>query len=62
MRYLDTGAMYRAMTWWMLRSGVDVNDPRAVADRADEPLILSGTTPLSPSITVDGDDVARGDS
>ena len=24
--YLDTGAMYRAMTWWMLRHGVDVHD------------------------------------
>ena len=27
--YLDTGAMYRAMTWWMLRQGVDVHDPAA---------------------------------
>ena len=24
LRYLDTGAMYRAMTWWLLRNGVDV--------------------------------------
>ncbi len=27
--YLDTGAMYRAMTWWMLRHGVDVHDAHA---------------------------------
>ena len=33
LRYLDTGAMYRAMTWWMLRHGVDVDDPDAVAER-----------------------------
>src|SRR4029078_10568980 len=26
LRYLDTGAMYRAMTWWMLRHGVPVAD------------------------------------
>ena len=48
LRYLDTGAMYRAMTWWMLRNGVDVDDPEAVADRADEPLILSGTDAAGP--------------
>jgi CMP/dCMP kinase len=62
--YLDTGAMYRAMTWWMLRHGVDVHDPDAVASRCDEPRIESGTDPLGPTITVDGEDVAvaiRGD-
>jgi pantoate ligase/cytidylate kinase len=29
--YLDTGAMYRALAWWVLRQGVDPEDPRAVA-------------------------------
>jgi CMP/dCMP kinase len=57
LRYLDTGAMYRAMTWWLLRQGVDVRDPDAVAARVDEPEILSGTDPLGPSILVDGVDV-----
>ena len=59
MRYLDTGAMYRGMTWWMLRAGVDVDDPEAVAARVGEPLIIPGTAPLGPTITVDGIDVAR---
>jgi cytidylate kinase len=58
LRYLDTGAMYRGITWWMLREGVDVHDPDAVAARAAEPEILSGTDPLAPTITVDGVDVA----
>ena len=58
LRYLDTGAMYRAMTWWMLRHGVDVHDAAAVAARCGEPLIESGTDPLAPTITVDGEDVA----
>jgi CMP/dCMP kinase len=58
LRYLDTGAMYRAMTWWMLRHGVDVHDPGEVAARCVEPLIESGTDPLAPTITVDGQDVA----
>lgn len=58
LRYLDTGAMFRAVTWWMLRAGVDVHDPAAVAARCDEPVLVSGTDPLHPTITVDGEDVA----
>lgn len=58
LRYLDTGAMYRAMTWWLLREGVDVTDPEAVAVRCDEPEIHSGTDPAHPTILVDGFDVA----
>ena len=57
LRYLDTGAMYRGMTWWMLREGVDVHDPEAVAARCGEPEILSGTDPEGPSILVEGVDV-----
>jgi cytidylate kinase len=57
LRYLDTGAMYRGMTWWMLREGVDVHDREAVAARAGEPEILSGTDPNGPSIVVEGVDV-----
>jgi cytidylate kinase len=58
LRYLDTGAMYRAMTWWMLRAGVDVHDPLAVAARCAEPRIEPGTDPEAPTISVDGQDVA----
>jgi cytidylate kinase len=57
LRYLDTGAMFRAMTWWMLQAGVDVHDPEAVAARVDEADVVSGTDPLAPTITVDGTDV-----
>ncbi|MBM7506373.1 (d)CMP kinase [Nocardioides sp. 31GB23] len=57
LRYLDTGAMYRAMTWWMLEHGVDVHDAEAVAARCTEPVIDSGTDPLGPTIHVDGHDV-----
>jgi cytidylate kinase len=58
LRYLDTGAMYRAMTWWMLRHEVPVDDPAAVAARCGEPAIESGTDPARPTISVDGLDVA----
>ncbi len=58
LRYLDTGAQYRAMTWWMLDQGVDVHDAAAVAARSAEAAIASGTDPLAPTITVDGRDVS----
>ena len=58
LRYLDTGAMFRAMTWWLLREGVDVREVEAVAAVAGRPSIESGTDPLAPTITVDGTDVS----
>ena len=57
LRYLDTGAMYRALTWWMLSRGVPVGDPGAVAGRAQEPVIEVGTDPGDPAVSVDGTDV-----
>jgi len=59
LRYLDTGAMYRAMTWWMLEHGVSVEDPAAVAAAAGEPVVRCGTDPVNPWILVNGADVAR---
>ncbi|NWF28635.1 (d)CMP kinase [Streptomyces sp. PKU-EA00015] len=56
--YLDTGAQYRAITWWMISNGIDVADPAAVAAVADKPVIESGTDPAAPTITVDGFDAA----
>ena len=37
-RYLDTGSMYRIVTLAMLRAGVDLTDPAAIAARADVPM------------------------
>ena len=58
LRYLDTGAMYRALTWWLLRQGVDTGDPETVARHAAEPVIEVGVDPAAPQITVDGEDVS----
>ncbi|RNL63684.1 (d)CMP kinase [Nocardioides marmoriginsengisoli] len=58
LRYLDTGAQFRAITLWMLRHDVDIHDPAAVAAQAETPVLVSGTDPAAPTITVDGDDVA----
>src|SRR5436190_18633966 len=35
-RYLDTGAMYRAVTWLALERGIDLDDEQAVAGLARE--------------------------
>lgn len=64
-RYLDTGAMFRAIAWAMLRDGVDVHDADAVAAHAATPVITSGTDPQNATIHVDGTDVGveiRGDA
>jgi CMP/dCMP kinase len=59
LRYLDTGAQFRAMTVWMLDHDVDLGDPGAIASACDRPVIESGTDPLAPTIAVDGVDVAE---
>lgn len=58
LRYLDTGAMYRAITWWCLERGIDVADAAAVALRSGEPVLRLGTDPGCPGIEVDGRDVS----
>jgi len=57
--YLDTGAMYRAMTWWMLSHGVEVDDAQAVAARASEPRLEVFTEPDGPGVLIDGLDVTE---
>jgi cytidylate kinase len=57
LRYLDTGAMYRALTWWMLHHGVPVGSAEAVAAQAGRPAIEVSTDPGRPVISVDGTDV-----
>jgi CMP/dCMP kinase len=58
LRYLDTGAMYRALTWWLLTHDVDISSPDAIAEHARRPVIEIGTDPVTPQIRVDGTDVA----
>ena len=60
LRYLDTGAMYRAITWAVLEAGVNPDDAAAVATFiAHPPVIDSGTDPGDPTITVNGVDVGE---
>ncbi len=57
LRYLDTGAMYRAVTWWMGDRGVDLGDPSAIAAAAALPELVPGTDPSAETITIDATDV-----
>jgi cytidylate kinase len=61
LRYLDTGAMYRALTWWFIAEGTDPADVAgnpAIAARAAEPVIEVSTDPVHPWTRVDGRDVS----
>jgi cytidylate kinase len=57
-RYLDTGSMYRALTWWLLERGVAVSDVGLVGELAAEPVIEVGTDPRAPWTRVNGTDVS----
>lgn len=52
--YLDTGAMYRAVTWAVLSAGVDPQDADTVAKVAGEIDVVIGTDPEHQSVFVDG--------
>ena len=64
--YLDTGAMYRACTWWCLHKGIDLD-----ADIVDEQVITEtvgeffteghfdiSVDPDNPKVTADGVDIS----
>lgn len=55
--YLDTGAMYRALTWWCLRTEVPLDDREAVARASRELPLELGTNPAAPTVHVGGEDV-----
>jgi cytidylate kinase len=59
LRYLDTGAMYRAVTWSVLDRGVDVDDAEAVAARARDLVLVISTDPQHAAISADGADVTE---
>jgi cytidylate kinase len=52
--YLDTGAMFRALTWWCLHEQVDLDDLEAVAEAARRLPLTMGTDPTVPSVQVGG--------
>jgi cytidylate kinase len=59
-RFIDTGAMYRAVTWLALRRGVDIGDPKALARTALAARVEVGDAPAGDAgvtvVRVDGED------
>jgi cytidylate kinase len=55
--YLDTGAMYRAVTWWCLEEGVDLDDQESVAQATRDIPLEMGTDPATPSVRVSGREI-----
>ena len=62
-RYLDTGSMYRIVTLAMVRAGVDLDDPDAIAAASDVPMSV-GFDPQREQAFLGDEDVSaeiRGD-
>lgn len=57
LRYLDTGAMYRAVTWAVLEQGVDPHDEAGVAELARALRLEVSTDPADQWTRVNGRDV-----
>lgn len=55
--YLDTGAMYRALTWFCVTNGIDLSDAAAVEQAARDLVLDVSTTPLEEYVRVGGTDV-----
>ncbi len=57
--FLDTGAMYRALTWWCLERDIDLTDADAVAAAARDLPLTVGTDPDAPTVSVAGTDISQ---
>ena len=57
MAYLDTGAMYRAATWWCVHRDIDLDDHDAILAAVEEIPWQVGTDPADPRFVVDEVDI-----
>lgn len=57
--FLDTGAMYRAATWWALDQGVDLDDPQALADNTARMTLEISESEAGQVVRVNGMDVSE---
>lgn len=57
--YLDTGAMYRALTWRVLQAGIAVDDEPAVAELLSQCDINLSGEPSAINVYMDGQDVTQ---
>jgi pantoate ligase / CMP/dCMP kinase len=57
--YLDTGAMYRAVTWLTLQSGIAIDDEAAIAELVSRCEIEISGDPAAVSVRINGQDVTQ---
>ncbi|MFJ5957862.1 (d)CMP kinase [Paenarthrobacter sp. NPDC092416] len=57
--YLDTGAMYRALTWYCLKTGVDLQDGAAVEQASKAMPLEISTSTAAEYVAVDGTDITE---
>lgn len=55
--YIDTGAMYRAVTWSAREAGLDVEDDKAIADHAAKLDIALAPGPNGQIVLLNGQDI-----
>lgn len=55
--YLDTGAMYRALTWYCVNQGIDLDDTPAVEQASRDFALELSTSPQEEYVRVGGVDV-----
>ncbi|TDZ90512.1 Cytidylate kinase [Mycobacteroides salmoniphilum] len=56
--YLDTGAMYRIVTLWVLRAGIDLADPTAISAATERVPLSVGSDPDAQTALLAGEDVS----
>ena len=58
-RFLDTGAMYRGVTWAAIKRGIDLQDPDSLAKLASELEITIVPSKAGDRLVMDGEDVTE---
>lgn len=57
--FLDTGAMYRAISWACLADNIEAGDTASMISRAQTADLQMGVDPRHPGVVLDGHDIAR---
>lgn len=58
-KYIDTGAMYRALTWKVLQQGLSFDDWRQIAETAASMDVKLETTRDGTNVHIDGEDITE---
>ena len=61
LRFLDTGVMYRALTWLALRDNVPVDDETSMSNLAEQCAMSVSTDHAGAVIVIDGQPLSAGD-